>query len=116
MLIPDDIKIYMRLEPTDMRKSIDTLCIVVQDLLELEPCAGHLFLFRNRQNNKIKALYYVQNCFNLIYCRLEKGKFIFPKNGEGHIEMTRDHLRWMLASDKYARLDLQDDPVYKDFC
>lgn len=116
MLIPNDIKIYLHLDSTDMRKSIDTLCILVQDIMQLNPGAGHLYIFRNRQSNKIKALYYVKNRFNLIYCRLEKGKFIFPKNGEGHLEMTRDHLEWLLASDKYARLDIQESTQYQNFC
>lgn len=116
MLIPEDIKIYLCLDPTDMRKSIDTLCILVQDVLRLDPGAGHLFIFRNRQSNKLKALYYQANCFTLIYSRLEKGKYIFPKNAEGHIEMTRNHLQWLLASDKYSRLDCEDQSPYKDFC
>jgi len=116
MLIPEDVKIYLQLEPTDMRKSIDTLCIVVKDVLQLDPGSGHLFIFRNRQSNKLKALYYQENCFTLIYCRLEKGKYIFPKNAQGHIEMGHDHLKWLLASDKYARLDMQGESPYQHFC
>lgn len=116
MLIPKDIKMYLRLEPTDMRKSIDTLCIVVQDLMQLDPGSGHLFIFRNRQGNKLKALYYVKNRFTLIYSRLEKGKFIFPKNAEGQLEMTQEHLEWLLASDKYARYDVMDQSPYHTFC
>ena len=118
MLIPDDITIYLRLEVTDMRKSIDTLCIVVADILKLNPSSGHLFLFRNRKGDKMKALFYRENCFTLIYCRLEKGKFIFPRNGDGHIEISKDHLRWLLASNKYSRLDsLEETPftLYRTF-
>ena len=61
----EDIKIYLRLKPTDMRKSIDTLSILVVEVLELNPSSGHLFIFRNRQRDKLKILYYEQNCFNL---------------------------------------------------
>ena len=116
MLIPKDIKIYLRLEPTDMRKSIDTLCIVVHDIMQLDPGSGHLFIFRNRQSNKLKALYYVQNCFTLIYCRLEKGKFVFPRNADGQLEITHKHLDWLLASDKYTQLELNDQAPYHTFC
>lgn len=31
--------------------------------------------------------------------RLEKGKFIFPKDAAGHIQMTETHFKWFLTSD-----------------
>jgi len=108
MLIPNDAKIFLYLPPTDMRKSIDALCILISDVLAMNAAEGHLFLFRSRNGNKLKALYYEPNCFTLWYRRLEKGKFIFPKSQEGNIEMTREHFKWLLASDKYSRLDVMN--------
>ena len=105
MLIPKNANIYLYNEPTDMRKSIDGLSVLVADVLAMNPASGHLFLFRNKRGNKIKALYYETNCFTLWYRRLEKGKFVFPKNASGKIEMTVEHFEWVLASDKYSRLD-----------
>jgi len=115
MLIPEDIKIYFYSEPTDMRKSIDTLCVLVSETLKMNPADGHLFMFRNRSGNKMKALYYETNCFTLWYRRLEKGKFVFPKNAEGSLEMSREHFRWLLASDKYSRLDAMKSHHYSHF-
>lgn len=105
MLIPKDAHIYLYNEPTDMRKSIDGLSILIADVLAMNPASGHLFLFRNKRGDKIKALYFEINCFTLWYRRLEKGKFVFPKNAYGKIEMTPEHFEWVLASDKYSRLD-----------
>jgi transposase len=105
MLMPDNVKIYLYTPPTDMRKSIDTLCIMISDVLKMNPADGHLFLFRSKSGNKLKALYYETNCFTLWYRRLEKGKFVFQKNADGTIEMTRDHFKWLLESDKYSRLE-----------
>ncbi len=112
MLIPDDIKLFLYTPPTDMRKSIDTLCMLVSNILKMTPTDGHLFLFRNRGGNKLKALYYETNCFTLWYRRLERGKFIFPKNAEGHIELDRRHFEWLLASDKYSRSDAMKPQNY----
>lgn len=106
MLVPEHIKIYFYLNPTDMRKSIDSLCILIADVLNLNPTSGHLFLFRSKSGNKLKALYYEANCFTLWYRRLEKGRFMFPKNQLGQIEMTQDHFKWLLASDKFTRLEV----------
>jgi transposase len=115
MLIPDDIKIYFYTPPTDMRKSIDTLCVLISEILKMNPIEGHLFLFRNRGGNKIKALYYEQNCFTLWYRRLEKGKFVFPKNAAGQIEMNKRHFEWLLASDKYSRADAMTGVEYNHY-
>ena len=114
-LIPESMKIYLYALPTDMRKSIDTLCIMISDVLKMNPADGHLFLFRSKSGNKLKALYYEQNCFTLWYRRLEKGKFVFPKNGQGSIEMTREHFSWLLASDKYSRCDAMETRDYTGF-
>lgn len=115
MLIPTSAKIFLYTLPTDMRKSIDTLCILISDVLKMNPMDGHLFLFRSKSGNKLKALYYEQNCFTLWYRRLEKGKFVFPKNAQGSIEMTAAHFQWLLASDKYSRMDAMSVQDYTNF-
>ena len=88
-----------------MRKSIDTLCILVSEVLQMNPASGHLFLFRSRSGNKLKAIYYETNCFTLWYRRLEKGRFVFPKNAVGHMEISTSYFKWLLASDKYSHID-----------
>lgn len=115
MLIPADIKIFFYTQPIDMRKSIDTLCVLISETIKMNPTEGHLFLFRNRIGNKLKALYYETNCFTLWYRRLEKGRFIFQKKAEGHVEMSKEHLRWLLASDKYSRRDASEPLQYANY-
>lgn len=115
MLIPADIKVHLYCGITDMRKSINTLAIMVQDVLHLEPTSGHLFLFRGRGGDKLKALYYEKHCFTLWYRRLDKGKFIFPRTTQGHIELTREHFNWLLASNKFVNYQGESPPIYRDF-
>lgn len=115
LLIRDDMKIYLRLEPTDMRKSINTLAILVSDVMSKDPASGHMFLFRNKKGDKIKVLYYEQNAFSLWYRRLETGKYIFPKDGNGDLEMTREHFKWLFASDKFSRVESMTTKEYSNF-
>jgi len=103
LVLHESLKIYLYLPPTDMRKSIDSLCTLISDQLSLNPSDGHLFIFRNKSGNKLKCLYYEPNCFSFWYRRLEKGKFIFPKDKMGHIEVTTEHFKWLLASGKYTQ-------------
>lgn len=72
MLKIEEMKIFFYTEPVDMRKSIDTLYILISEMLRKDPTDGSLFLFRGKRGNKLKALYYETNCFTLWYRRLEK--------------------------------------------
>lgn len=110
-----DAKIFLYALPTDMRKSIDGLCVMVSDVLKMNPSEGHLFIFRNRSGNKVKILYYELNCFTLWYRRLEVGKFIFPKDADGTIGLSREHFYWLLASDKYSRMAALEQREYHQF-
>jgi transposase len=61
-----------------MRKGFDTLAEAVRTVLELDPLSGHLFVFRSRDAQRVKILWWDQNGY-CIYCkRLERGTFLFP--------------------------------------
>ncbi len=96
------IKIYLCLQPADMRKSMDGLSVLVQSQMDENPLSGHLFLFRNRTGNRLKLLYWDRNGFAIWYKRLEKGRFSFPLDGEGRVEITETVFQQLLGG---LRLD-----------
>lgn len=63
-----------------MRKSFDGLCGLVQGKLGKNPMSGDLFIFINKQRNRIKLLRWEPGGFVLFYKRLEKGTFELPEN------------------------------------
>ncbi len=83
--------------PVDFRCQIDGLVTLVADQLELNPASGELFIFRNRQADKIKLLWYDRNGFWLCYKRLEKGRLKFPAQSASVFELTHDQLSWLLS-------------------
>lgn len=115
MMIPETTKVHLYCGITDMRKSINTLAILVKEVFNMEVTSGHLFLFRSRGGDKLKALYYEEQSFTLWYRRLEKGKFIFPRNTQGHIELTKEHLKWLMASNKFTFHQGENPVIYRDF-
>ena len=71
--------IYLALEPTDMRKSFDTLAARVRDHLGADPLSGAWFVFRNKSGDRLKILYWDRDGYALWHKRLAKGAFEFPK-------------------------------------
>ncbi len=70
---------YLYNEATDIRKSFDGLCTLVQTVLNRNPMSGEVFVFINRRRDRMKLLRWEQGGFALYYKRLESGTFEIPK-------------------------------------
>jgi transposase len=72
-------KIYLCLDPTDMRKSFDTLAALVREHLQGDPQSGSWFVFRGKRGDRLKILVWEGDGYALWQKRLERGVFEFPK-------------------------------------
>jgi len=89
-------QVYLALGVTDMRKSINTLSILVQERLQGNPFSGALFAFSNRRRDIVKVLYWDRNGFCLWQKRLEKDRLRWPESSEEVMKLTRRELMWLL--------------------
>lgn len=97
MIIFNEIKvIYLVQGYTDLRKGIDGFASIIQDRFKLNPFEDALYLFCNRQRDKLKCLYWDGTGFWLLYKRLEMGHFKWQKDREGAILITQQQLQWLL--------------------
>ena len=71
--------IYLCLDPTDMRKSFDTLAGLVREQLKGDPQSGTWFVFRGKRGDRLKILVWDGDGYALWQKRLEVGTFEFPK-------------------------------------
>ena len=60
---------------TDLRKGIDGYALIVQENYHLSPFKDELFIFCNKNRDKLKRLNWDGSGFWLLYKRLEKGHF-----------------------------------------
>ena len=106
MMVPFNASVWLYRQPVDFRKQIDGLAILVADTLKRDPVSGQLFVFRNRQGDKLKMLYWQANGFWLLYKRNETGRFVFPPVVDEAIELRLEQLQWLLSG-----LDMMEHQV-----
>ena len=78
MLSPGpNTRVFVALDPVDMRGSFDALAGHVRRL-HADPLDGHLYLFVNRRRRLLKALWFDCDGWALYSKRLERGTFQLP--------------------------------------
>lgn len=101
-------------EPTDMRKSYDTLAVLVTRELGRDVLSGDLFVFVGKTRRRAKVLYFDGTGLCLFQKRLEKGRFAAPwqQRGEGVLRWTMSELSLFLeGSELVGRVPLSP-PVW----
>lgn len=82
LAFPSAIKIYVAVEPVDMRKQYDGLWSCVQAQLGEDPKSGAVFVFTNKERTRLKLLYWDGTGVWILAKRLEEGRFSWPKPSE----------------------------------
>lgn len=92
-------EIYIVCGYTDMRKSIDGLCAVVEDKLHMDPRRSAIFLFCGRRAERIKILMWESDGFVLLYKRLSavRGRYRWPRNRDEVRSLTWREFDWLMS-------------------
>lgn len=69
--------------------------MLVQNEMKLDPFDNILFVFCNKQMNKLKILHFDEG-FWLYYYRLEHSHFKWPQNAEEALKINKEELKWLL--------------------
>ena len=88
--------VYIACGYTDLRRGIDGLAELVRQQFRLDPFSNTLFLFCGRKRDRIKALYWEGNGFLLLYKRLERGVYQWPRNEQEARELTPQQYRGLM--------------------
>lgn len=70
--------VYLCCGYTDMRKQINGLMTAVKESFSLDPFSEALYVFCNRNRDRIKILEWDGDGFWLYFKRLERGRFRWP--------------------------------------
>jgi len=83
------LKVFVALEPCDLRKSFNGLHALASERLGEDPMGGALFVFTNRQHTRLKILYWDGTGLWVMIKRLERGTFSWPRSVEAGITKMR---------------------------
>ncbi len=92
------VRIWLSVQPTDMRCGFDRLAALAGDLTGQDPLSGQLFLFRSRGGDRLKILWWDRDGYCLWYKRLEEGLFKLPRleAGQASVELRPSELAMLL--------------------
>lgn len=69
-MIPVNVRIFVCIEPVDMRSGFDRLALLARDKLQQDPRSGALLIFTGRRRDRLKALWWDRNGYCILYNQL----------------------------------------------
>jgi transposase len=93
---PTGAHIWIAAGVTDLRCGFTGLSAVAQTVLQQDPFAGHVFVFRGRRGDLVKVLWWDGDGLCLFAKRLERGRFVWPQAESGTVSLTRAQLSMLL--------------------
>lgn len=94
-------RVYLACGKTDMRKQINGLAELVTSSFRLDPFDEAIFVFCNRNRDRIKILEWDGDGFWLYFKRLEKGRFRWPsESSEATMTLSGEELHILLGGAK----------------
>jgi len=88
--------VYVYRDPVDFRRGHRGLSVLIEQELGHDPFSGVLYVFGNRQHNKIKCLFWEDNGFVLYYKALAEERFHWPTGKDELLTLNGEQLNWLL--------------------
>ena len=96
-------KVFLACRPVDLRNGFDGLAAKAAQMIGADPFSGHLFLFRGKRGDYLKALYWDGSGLCLFAKRLEKGRFVWPPIVDGSVLLTPAQLALLIDAMDWRR-------------
>lgn len=71
-------RVFLAVGATDMRKGFEGLSSLVKHRFKEDPLSGHLFVFANRNRNRLKLLYWDGSGTWVCAKKLARGRYSWP--------------------------------------
>ncbi|MGX9147750.1 IS66 family insertion sequence element accessory protein TnpB [Mesorhizobium sp. 128a] len=85
-----ELKVYLHREPIDFRAGINSLAVLVQEVMELDPFAPAVFAFCNRRHDRMKLLFFDRSGFVMVLKRLTEDRFRWPRRETAVVTLSTE--------------------------
>lgn len=107
----EGLTVYLHRAPIDFRAGINSLAVLVEQALGLDPFAAAAYVFGNRRRDRVKILLWDRNGYWLLLKRLEQDRFIWPD--EACVPtLTAEQLHWLLEGIDIAVVQRHPQRLY----
>jgi transposase len=114
MLMPPAVRVFLVLDPVDLRASFYRLAAHVRGVLDGDPQSGHLFVFLGKRGSLLKVLFWDRSGYCLFSKRLEQGRFRLPLDpAPGQLQQEVDFATLTLLLEGIDLKGAQRRPLYK---
>ena len=90
-------RVFVATAPMYLRRSFNGLSAAVQQQLQQDPLSGHLFVFTNRQRDRLKILFWDGSGLWCCAKRLERGRFTWPRSDGVVATLRNEELTALLS-------------------
>ena len=94
--LPSGVRVWLACGHTDMRKGMDGLAMLAQQVLTEDPFSGALFAFRGKRGGLVKLLWFDGQGMCLFSKRLERGHFVWPTTNTGRVSLSPAQVSMLL--------------------
>ncbi|NUX59589.1 IS66 family insertion sequence element accessory protein TnpB [Paraburkholderia youngii] len=99
-----NLKVYLHRDAVDFRYGMNSLSILVEQSMRLNPMDSSLYVFGNRRRDRVKILGWDGGGFWLLTKRLETDRFIWPDRKAEIVTMTPELLHALLEGDDISTI------------
>ena len=104
LAFPGGVRIFVAVQPVDMRKQFNGLWTAVQEQLQEDPKSGAVFCFINKDRTRLKLLYWDGTGLVMAYKRLEEHTFTWPAVKDGLMMLNHAQFEALFAGLDWRRI------------
>jgi transposase len=94
--LAEDLRVYLHRDSIDFRCGINSLALLVEQSMGLNPFERVVFAFCNRGRTRMKLLFFERSGFVLVLKALTEDKFRWPRRAETIVAFMPRHTRSLL--------------------
>jgi transposase len=105
MLGRGEKQIFLKCGAVDMRKQIDGLAMLVKLQLERDPMGSAMYVFCNKNRDRIKILTWDEDGFWVYFKRIEGGRYNWPIETEEEqvMELSTEEMEHLIGGNKLTQ-------------